>query len=56
MSKQLCRFTMEVECSKHNECGKCGWNPDNAQRRKEKIRKERSDLIKKTYRRRRQCD
>ena len=35
----VCRFNKEVNCTE-KRCAKCGWNPDVAKKRSEKIREE----------------
>lgn len=37
----LCVFNRRIDCSAHDKCENCGWNPVVEQKRKEAIREKR---------------
>lgn len=38
VSRDKCYWNIGVDCHKHDNCDKCGWNPDNIQGRKDRAR------------------
>jgi hypothetical protein len=38
VSRDKCYWNIGVDCPKHDSCERCGWNPENIQRRKDRVR------------------
>lgn len=38
ISEITCEYNEGVSCTDYPDCGKCGWNPDNIEARKEKAK------------------
>ena len=37
MNSDTCKFNVNISCYPHDKCGRCGWNPEVAARRKARI-------------------